>query len=136
MEKLHRIEKDFLGEKEIELDKYYGVQTLRAKENFNITTLGISIFPNFIISLAKVKKSLRFNKLWARGFNWYSKNAIVEACDRIIAGEFHDQFIVDPIQGGAGTSTNMNANEVIANVALEILGYPKVLMTLFIQIII
>ena len=125
MEKLHRIEKDFLGEKEIELDKYYGVQTLRAKENFNITTLGISIFPTFIIALAKVKKACALTNYELGDLTDIQKNAIVQACDRIIAGEFHDQFIVDPIQGGAGTSTNMNANEVIANVALEILGYPK-----------
>ncbi|MFX4235293.1 aspartate ammonia-lyase [Aliarcobacter butzleri] len=125
MEKQYRIEKDFLGEKEIELDKYYGVQTLRAKENFNITTLGISIFPTFIISLAKVKKACALTNYELGDLTDIQKNAIVEACDRIIAGEFHDQFIVDPIQGGAGTSTNMNANEVIANVALEILGYPK-----------
>lgn len=125
MEKLHRIEKDFLGEKEIELDKYYGVQTLRAKENFNITTLGISIFPTFIIALAKVKKACALTNYELGDLTDIQKNAIVKACDRIIAGEFHDQFIVDPIQGGAGTSTNMNANEVIANVALEILGYPK-----------
>ncbi|MCG3717139.1 aspartate ammonia-lyase, partial [Aliarcobacter butzleri] len=101
------------------------VQTLRAKENFNITTLGISIFPNFIISLAKVKKACALTNYELGDLTDIQKNAIVEACDRIIAGEFHDQFIVDPIQGGAGTSTNMNANEVIANVALEILGYPK-----------
>ncbi|RBQ28979.1 aspartate ammonia-lyase [Aliarcobacter vitoriensis] len=125
MENLHRIEKDFLGEKEIEIDKYYGVQTLRAKENFDITTLGISIFPNFIISLAKVKKACALTNHELGDLTDTQKNAIVQACDRIIAGEFHDQFIVDPIQGGAGTSTNMNANEVIANIALEILGHPK-----------
>ena len=125
MEKLHRIEKDFLGEKEIEFDKYYGIQTLRAKENFNITTIGINLFPNFIISLAKVKKACALTNFELGDLTQIQKDAIVKACDRIIAGEFHDQFIVDPIQGGAGTSTNMNTNEVIANIALEILGEQK-----------
>ncbi|HRM77254.1 MAG TPA: lyase family protein, partial [Aliarcobacter cryaerophilus] len=125
MEKLHRIEKDFLGEKEIEFDKYYGIQTLRAKENFNITTIGINLFPNFIISLAKVKKACALTNFELGDLTQIQKDAIVKACDKIIAGEFHDQFIVDPIQGGAGTSTNMNANEVIANIALEILGEQK-----------
>ena len=125
MDNLHRIEKDFLGEKEIENDKYYGIQTLRAKENFNITTIQISIFPNFIISLAKVKKVCALTNFELGDLTESQKNAIVKACDLIIDGKYHDQFIVDPIQGGAGTSTNMNANEVIANIALEILGEKK-----------
>jgi len=124
MEKF-RVEKDFLGEKQIEVDKYYGIQTLRAKENFNISTLGIHIFPNFIISLAKIKKACALANHELGDLTNEQKDAISQACDRIIAGEFHDQFIVDPIQGGAGTSTNMNANEVIANLALDILGHPK-----------
>jgi len=124
MEKF-RIEKDFIGEKKIGIDEYYGVQTLRAKENFNISTLGIHIFPNFIISLAKVKKACALANHELGDLTNEQKDAISQACDRIIAGEFHEQFIVDPIQGGAGTSTNMNANEVIANVALDILGHPK-----------
>ena len=109
----------------IEFDKYYGIQTLRAKENFNITTIGINLFPNFIISLAKVKKACALTNFELGDLTQIQKDAIVKACDKIIAGEFHDQFIVDPIQGGAGTSTNMNANEVIANIALEILGHKK-----------
>ena len=125
MDNLHRIERDFLGEKEIENDKYYGIQTLRAKENFNITTIQISIFPNFIISLAKVKKACALTNFELGDLTEIQKNAIVQACDLIIDGKYHDQFIVDPIQGGAGTSTNMNANEVIANIALEILGEKK-----------
>lgn len=125
MEQLYRIEKDFLGEKEIESDKFFGIQTLRAKENFNITLTDISLFPNFIISLAKVKKVCALTNFELGDLSETQKDAIVKACERIIDGEFHDQFIVDPIQGGAGTSTNMNANEVIANVALEILGHPK-----------
>ena len=125
MEKLYRIEKDFLGEKRIELNKYYGIQTLRAKENFNITKTDISLFPNFIKSLAKVKKACALTNFELGDLTDIQKDAIVQACNEIIDGKFHDQFIVDPIQGGAGTSTNMNANEVIANRALEILGHPK-----------
>ncbi len=125
MEKLYRIEKDFLGEKEIETSKYYGIQTLRAKENFNITKTDISLFPNFIKSLAKVKKACALTNYELGDLTDIQKDAIIQACNEIIDGKFHDQFIVDPIQGGAGTSTNMNANEVIANRALEILGKPK-----------
>ena len=125
MEKLHRIEKAFLADKQIESDKYYGIQTLRAKENFNITKTDISLFPNFIKSLAKVKKACALTNYELGDLSDIQKDAIVQACNEIIDGKFHDQFIVDPIQGGAGTSTNMNANEVIANRALEILGKPK-----------
>ena len=125
MEKLLRIEKDFLGEKEIDSSKYYGIQTLRAKENFNITKTDISLFPNFIKSLAKVKKACALTNYELGDLSDMQKDAIIQACNEIIDGKFHDQFIVDPIQGGAGTSTNMNANEVIANRALEILGKPK-----------
>ena len=125
MEKLYRIEKDFIGEKEIETNKYYGIQTLRAKENFNITKTDISLFPNFIKSLAKVKKACALTNFELGDLTDVQKDAIVQACNEIIDGKFHDQFIVDPIQGGAGTSTNMNANEVIANRALEIIGKAK-----------
>lgn len=125
MEELHRIEKDFLGEKKIESDKYFGIQTLRAKENFNITTFSISVFPRFIISLAKVKKACALTNYELGDLSEEIKDAIVKACDLIIEGQYHEQFIVDPIQGGAGTSTNMNANEVIANIALELMGYKK-----------
>src|SRR5574344_173799 len=121
MDNLHRIEHDFLGEMQIEDDKYYGIQTLRAKENFNITTIGINLFPNFINSLAKVKKACALTNFELGDLTQSQKDAIVEACDRIIAGEFHDQFIVDPIQGGAGTSTNMNANEVITITLYELI---------------
>ncbi|MDD3055238.1 MAG: aspartate ammonia-lyase [Aliarcobacter sp.] len=125
MEKLYRIEKDFLGEKEIESSKYYGIQTLRAKENFDITKTDISLFPSFIKSLAKVKKACALTNYELGDLTDIQKDAIIQACNEIIDGKFHNQFIVDPIQGGAGTSTNMNANEVIANRALEILGKPK-----------
>ncbi|KAB7883103.1 aspartate ammonia-lyase [Poseidonibacter ostreae] len=122
MEEEYRIEKDFLGEKKIEKDAYYGIQTLRAKENFDITHTDMSLFPTFIKSLAKVKKACALTNFELGDLNDKQRDAIIQACNEIIDGKFHDQFIVDPIQGGAGTSTNMNANEVIANRALEILG--------------
>ncbi len=122
MEENFRIEKDFLGEKKIDENAYYGIQTLRAKENFNITKTDISLFPNFIKSLAKVKKACALTNFELGDLSDKQRDAIIQACNEIIDGKLHDQFIVDPIQGGAGTSTNMNANEVIANRALEILG--------------
>ena len=122
MEKQFRVEKDFLGEKRIEKNAYYGIQTLRAKENFDITKTSLSLFPNFIKSLAKVKKACALTNYELGDLSDIQRDAIIQACNEIIDGKFNDQFIVDPIQGGAGTSTNMNANEVIANRALEILG--------------
>ncbi len=125
MEEFFRIEKDFLGEKKIEKDAYYGIQSLRAKENFHITKTNLSLFPNFIKSLAKVKKSCALANHELGDLTDLQTDAIVQACNEIIDGKFHDQFIIDPIQGGAGTSTNMNTNEVIANRALEILGHER-----------
>ena len=122
MEEEYRIEKDFLGEKKIQKDAYYGIQTLRALENFDITHTSICLFPNFIKSLAKVKKACALTNYELGDLTDKQRDAIIQACNEIIDGKFHDQFIIDPIQGGAGTSTNMNANEVIANRALEILG--------------
>ncbi|MGM0519959.1 MAG: aspartate ammonia-lyase [Campylobacterota bacterium] len=125
MEDNFRVEKDFLSEKKIDASSYYGIQTLRAKENFDITKTDISLFPNFIKSLAKVKKACALTNFELGDLTDQQRDAIIQACNEIIDGKFHDQFIVDPIQGGAGTSTNMNANEVIANRALEILGQNK-----------
>jgi len=125
MEENFRIEKDFLGEKKIKKDCYYGIQTLRASENFDITHTSLSLFPNFIKSLAKVKKSCALTNYELGDLSDMQRDAIIQACNEIIDGKFHDQFIIDPIQGGAGTSTNMNANEVIANRALEILQKPR-----------
>ncbi len=122
MEEKFRIETDFLGEKKIEKDSYFGIQTLRASENFDITHTSLSLFPTFIKSLGKVKKACALTNYELGDLNDSQRDAIIQACNEIIDGKFHDQFIVDPIQGGAGTSTNMNANEVIANRALEILG--------------
>ncbi len=125
MEENFRTEKDFLGEKRIPKDAYYGIQTLRAKENFDITSTSISLFPTFIKSLAKVKKACAITNYELGDLTEIQKDAIVQACNEVIDGKLHEEFIVDPIQGGAGTSTNMNANEVIANRALEILGKPR-----------
>jgi aspartate ammonia-lyase len=120
-----RTEHDFLGEKEIPNRFYYGVQTLRAKENFNITGIPIGSEPLFIKAFGYVKKAAAMANRDLGALEPKKAEAILHACDRLIAGEFTDQFISDLIQGGAGTSTNMNANEVIANLGLEYLGHPK-----------
>ena len=120
-----RVESDFLGEREISNDVYYGVQTLRGIENFKITGLPISLEPFFIQAFGYVKKAAALANRDLGVLEPKVANAIAHACDRIIAGEFLDQFPSDMIQGGAGTSTNMNANEVIANIALESLGHKK-----------
>lgn len=118
-----RVEEDLLGKKEVPKDAYYGIQTVRARENFNIT--GYKLDSGLIVALAQVKKAAAIANMEVSGLDHTIGKAIVQAADEIIAGKLHDQFIVDPIQGGAGTSTNMNANEVIANRALEILGEEK-----------
>jgi len=122
-EQAHRIEKDFLGEKEIPVNAYYGVQTMRATENFPIT--GYRLHASLIVAMAMVKKAAAIANMEVSRLNPRLGNAIVTAAQEIIDGKWHDQFIVDPIQGGAGTSINMNANEVIANRGLEILGEKK-----------
>ncbi|PAF48733.1 aspartate ammonia-lyase [Helicobacter sp. 12S02232-10] len=120
-----RKEHDFIGELEIDNDVYYGIQTFRAVENFHITNEKLSDFPIFINALAQVKKAAALANYELGLLDAGIKEAICKACDRILAGEYHDQFVVDMIQGGAGTSTNMNANEVIANIALEMMGHKK-----------
>jgi len=117
-----RMEHDFLGEKEVPANAYYGVQSLRGKENFPIT--GDRSQPSLIRAIAMVKKAAAIANNEVGLLDDALCKAIVAASDEIIAGKHHDQFIVDPIQGGAGTSFNMNANEVIANRALEIMGEP------------
>ena len=119
----YRLESDSVGEKQVPFDAYYGVQTLRAHENFNIT--GYKFPESLIIALAEIKKACAITNLKAGELDETIEKAIVEACDDVIEGKFHDQFILDPIQGGAGTSANMNANEVIANIGLEKLGKEK-----------
>ena len=120
-----RKEHDSLGERELPDTAYYGVQTLRGMENFPISGIPLHHFGHFVRSLAYVKKAAaRANKdlgVLVPG----RADAIIAACDEIIAGKWHEHFTIDMIQGGAGTSTNMNANEVIANRALEILGHRK-----------
>lgn len=118
-----RIEKDFLGSKEVSSNAYYGIQTLRAVENFPIT--GYRIHGDLIKAMAMVKKAAALaNMDVGRLFNGLG-DMIVKVADEIIDGKWHDHFIVDPIQGGAGTSINMNTNEVIANRGLEIMGKSK-----------
>lgn len=119
----YRIEQDSIGEKQVPERAYYGVQTLRAAENFRIT--GLSIHPELINSLAYIKKAAAITNCEVGLIPKSVAGAIVKACDEILNGKFHNDFIVDPIQGGAGTSLNMNANEVIANRAIEILGGKK-----------
>jgi aspartate ammonia-lyase len=120
-----RIEKDFLGERELPDSAYYGVQTLRGKENFHITGIPMSMEPNFVKAFGYVKKAAALANRDLGVLDATIADAIAGACDRLIAGEMRDQFVTDFIQGGAGTSTNMNANEVIANLALESLGRRK-----------
>lgn len=118
-----RMESDSIGTLEVPVEAYYGVQSLRAKQNFQIT--GCKLHPIFIKNLAVVKKAAAITHWDSGEMDAKIADAIVKACDEIIEGKLHDEFIVDAIQGGAGTSANMNANEVIANRAIEILGGQK-----------
>jgi aspartate ammonia-lyase len=120
-----RTERDFLGQKQIPNNAYYGVQTLRGKENFHITGIPMSMEPYFVKAFGYVKKAAALANRDLGVLDPRIADAIAGACDRLIAGEMRDQFVTDFIQGGAGTSTNMNANEVIANLALEQLGHKK-----------
>ena len=120
-----RQEQDFLGSKAIPDDAYWGVHTARAVENFPITGQTVTQMPNLIRGFAYVKKAAAHANLQLGVLTQVQADAISKACDDLIAGQLHDQFVTDVIQGGAGTSTNMNANEVIANRALEHLGLAK-----------
>jgi aspartate ammonia-lyase len=125
MDAAERIEHDLLGDRAVPAAAYYGVHTLRAVENFAITGTPIAIYPDLITALACVKHAAA---LANRELGLLAKDkadAIVRACEEIGAGALADEFVVDVMQGGAGTSTNMNANEVIANRALELLGRAK-----------
>ncbi|OJF76832.1 MAG: aspartate ammonia-lyase [Treponema sp. CETP13] len=115
-----RIESDSIGSMEVPTTAYYGVQSLRAQQNFPIT--GIALHPAFIQNLAFVKKAAAYANNTAHVISEKKLKAIIQACDEIIEGKFQSEFIVDAIQGGAGTSANMNINEVIANRANELLG--------------
>ncbi len=118
-----RLEHDSIGDREVPAEAYYGVQSLRARENFHITGLGMH--PQLIISVAQIKKAAALTNQAVGELDERIAKAIADACDEIIAGKLHGEFIVDAIQGGAGTSLNMNANEVIANRAIELLGGKK-----------
>lgn len=121
----YRIEHDLLGEREVPADVYYGVHTLRALENFPISKIPISTYPNLVKALASVKQACALANHELGLLEDDKTNAIVDACKEILNGKLHEQFVVDVIQGGAGTSTNMNANEVIANRGLELLGLER-----------
>ena len=120
-----RIEHDLLGDFAVPADAYYGVQTARAIENFRISGVPLHHYPNFIKGLAMVKLAAARANFDSGGFSKEVLTGIEGACRELIAGKLHDQFPLDVFQGGAGTSTNMNANEVIANRALELLGHEK-----------
>jgi len=117
-----RIEHDLLGDRQVPMHALYGVQTLRALENFPITHETIGAYPSLVKSLAMVKKACALANRDLKLLDESICDAITQACDEVIDGAHHEHFVVDVMQGGAGTSTNMNANEVIANRALEILG--------------
>ena len=120
-----RKEHDLLGEKSVPRQALWGIHTLRALDNFNITGIHLDHFPEFVESLAIVKRACATVNHDLGNLEQDISNAIIEACDEIQRGLWHGHFVVDVIQGGAGTSTNMNANEVIANRALEILGHQR-----------
>jgi len=120
-----RREHDFLGDMDIPADAYWGVHSARAVDNFPISGQTVATMPALIRALASVKKAAALTNAELGVIDANRADAIVRACDDLLGGSLHDQFVVDVIQGGAGTSTNMNANEVIANRALEHLGRPK-----------
>ncbi len=120
-----RLEHDLLGDREVPAEAYFGVHTLRAQENFPISGIPISTYPDLIRALAEIKMAAARSNLELGFLPAAKAQVIIAACEEIRAGSLHDQFVVDVIQGGAGTSTNMNANEVIANRALELMGARK-----------
>jgi aspartate ammonia-lyase len=124
-EKATRIEHDLLGEKAVPADAYYGVQTARALENFHISGVQLHLYPNLIKAFAMVKLAAARANFECGQFTKEILAGIEGACKELIDGKLHDQFRLDVLQGGAGTSTNMNANEVIANRALELMGHKK-----------
>jgi len=120
-----RVEKDLLGEKQVPAYAYYGVQTARAIENFQISDIEINHYPGFVEAWAIVKLAAAQANTDVGAMKPEKLAAINQACQAVLAGKYHDQFVVDWFQGGAGTSSNMNANEVLANVALELSGHKK-----------
>ncbi|MBQ8069738.1 MAG: aspartate ammonia-lyase [Bacteroidales bacterium] len=124
-EKKFRIESDLLGELKVPADAYYGVQTQRALNNYRISNTRMCDYPEYVISIAYVKMAAAEANAELGVLDRTIADAIIAACREIVDGKLHDQFPVDMMQGGAGTSVNMNANEVIANRALEIMGHKK-----------
>ena len=120
-----RLESDLIGELEVPADAYYGVQTQRAINNYKISNTHMSDYPEYIIAMAYVKWAAASANAELGALDPTIADAICKACEEIVNGKLHDQFPVDMMQGGAGTSVNMNANEVIANRALEIMGHKK-----------
>lgn len=121
----YRRERDSLGTREVSNTHYYGIQTMRAVENFPFSGIRLSHFQHLVNAFAQVKKAAAEANAELGVLDPGIAGAIGQACDRILAGECHEQFVVDMVQGGAGTSSNMNANEVVANLALELLGHRK-----------
>ena len=124
-EQKFRIESDLLGELKVPADAYYGVQTQRALNNYKISNTRMCDYPEYVISIAYVKMAAAAANAELGVLDKTIANAIIAACCEIVDGKFHDQFPIDMMQGGAGTSVNMNANEVIANRALELMGHKK-----------
>jgi aspartate ammonia-lyase len=120
-----RLERDLLGEKAVPADAYYGVQTARGLENFHISGVQLRLYPDLIAAFAMVKMAAARANVDCGQFSKEILKGIEGACQELIDGKLHDQFRLDMFQGGAGTSTNMNANEVIANRALELMGHKK-----------
>jgi aspartate ammonia-lyase len=121
----YRTEKDLLGEKKIPVNAFYGVQTARALENFQVSGVKTNFYPDYVKAYAIVKMAAARANTDVGRMSKDKLAAIEKACQAIMDGKYHDQFLVDMYNGGAGTSANMNANEVIANVALEMMGKPK-----------
>ena len=121
----YRIESDLLGELQVPAGAYYGVQTQRALQNYRISSNKMSDYPEYVIAMAYVKWAAAAANAELGVLDKKIADAICRACEEIVNGKLHDQFPVDMMQGGAGTSVNMNANEVIANRALEIMGHNK-----------
>src|SRR5690349_2207936 len=120
-----RLEHDLLGDKPVPIDAYYGVQTARALENFSISGVQLALYPNLIKALAMVKLAAARANFDCGQFDRTVLTGIEGACEELMDGKLHGEFRLDVFQGGAGTSTNMNANEVIANRALELMGRRK-----------
>jgi aspartate ammonia-lyase len=121
----YRTEHDLLGDKQIPVDAYYGVQTARALENFEVSGMTTAFYPDYVNAFAMVKMAAAQANYDVGRLSKEKMEAIVKACQAVIDGKYHEWFLVDLYQGGAGTSANMNANEVLANIGLEMMGHKK-----------